>query len=155
MRLFIFCFFTLFLTSLTGIAQLTPKGQDTDQSSIANAPPKDTETPEDISATIAIRSGKDIFHSFEFILSVIVLLFGIIVVFLEVYLAKLKVIKSEHILKCIVITLVIVAALVLITAGYSNNQINGITGILGSIAGYLLGKTDSSPQPEADKQKNI
>ena len=40
------------------------------------------------------------------------------------------------------ITLLIVAGLLLITAGYSQQQITPIVGLLGTIAGYLLGKSN-------------
>jgi hypothetical protein len=44
------------------------------------------------------------------------------------------------------LTLVVVAGLFLITAGYSQDQIAPMVGLLGTVAGYLLGK--SSPASE-------
>ncbi|QTA83229.1 Uncharacterized protein dnl_56240 [Desulfonema limicola] len=40
-------------------------------------------------------------------------------------------------------TLVIVSGLFLITAGYSQEQISPMIGLLGTTAGYLLGKTET------------
>jgi len=80
------------------------------------------------------------------VLSISILSFGLLVIILEVYLAYNKVINPSQIWKCIIVTLVIISSLVLITAGYSNNQISGISGILGSIAGYLLAKNSSEDE---------
>lgn len=105
---------------------------------VINPPPADSaEVPEAVVLPATLNSP---FSSFEFLLSIFVLCFGLIVVAMEVYLASKGVIKSEYIYKCIIITLIIVGAVVLVTAGYSNNQINAIIGILGSIAGYMLAK---------------
>jgi hypothetical protein len=81
-----------------------------------------------------------------------VIAFGCISLLIEAYLAKLKIIRSEHVFKCIILTMVITGSLLLITAGYSNTQINGITGLMGSIAGYLLAKTDFK-QDKGTKKK--
>jgi len=37
------------------------------------------------------------------------------------------------------LTLIVTSALVLVTAGYSTEQMSGVMGLLGTIAGYLLG----------------
>jgi len=80
----------------------------------------------------------------EFTLSVSVLIFGLIIIFIENSLIKKLKIDSEDTIKIIVITLIIVGTLFLITAGYSNNQIAPAMGLLGTIAGYLLGKIKNS-----------
>lgn len=108
--------------------------------SVTNSPPSDPVESTDILEPEQMTTHASPFTSFEFLLSIIVLFFGLIVVSLEVYLASKGVIRSEYAYKCIIITLVIVGSIVLITAGYSNNQINGVIGILGSIAGYMLAK---------------
>jgi len=56
--------------------------------------------------------------------------------------------KSEKLfgasyLKLVGLTLVITAGLFLICAGYSQNQIAPMIGLLGTIAGYLLGKGEA------------
>jgi hypothetical protein len=151
-------FLATFICLLLLSSATFPQAHDSDlspkhHSSILNAA-NDSTAPEDVPAAISLHKEGNIFNSFEFLLSLIVLGFGTVVVSLEVYLAKINVIKSEHVFKCLIITLVIIAALVLITAGYSNNQINGISGILGSIAGYLLGKTDNPQQPDQIKKEH-
>ncbi len=139
----------LIFISLPLLSYCKPQGslpQKNKDSSYINSAPSASVQPVEISALPNTPS--DPFHSFEFMLSIIVLFFGIIVIALEVYLASIKVIQSEHIFKCVILTLVIIGSILLITAGYSNNQITGITGILGSIAGYLLAKTNFSNEPE-------
>jgi len=99
----------------------------------------------------------NLFTSFEFLLSIAILFFGIIVIGLEVYLSSKKIIKPDHIFKIIILTLVIIGSVVLVVAGYTNNQITGVLGILGSISGYMLGKMDAaSPvhKPEAAETDN-
>lgn len=90
---------------------------------------------------------------FEFTLSVTVLVFGLIIILLEIFLIKSKKISSEDTIKFIIITLIITSTLFLITAGYSNDQIAPAVGLLGTIAGYLLGRIQSSHKDE--KNENI
>jgi peptidoglycan/LPS O-acetylase OafA/YrhL len=86
--------------------------------------------------------------STEVYLSIGVLVFGILLIGLQV-LVMLKMAKGweTHSTRMVGLTLVIVAGLFLITAGYSQDQIAPMVGLLGTIAGYLLGKT--SPKDEA------
>jgi hypothetical protein len=85
---------------------------------------------------------------FEFQLSIIVLSFGFLIVLIEVFLIKTRRISSEDSIKFITITLIITSTLFLITAGYSNNQIAPAVGLLGTIAGYLLGKMNTAKNDE-------
>ena len=80
-------------------------------------------------------------------LSLGLLLFGIIILGLEITLT-LQIAKrwSQSSIRLIGLTLVILAGLFLITAGYSQQQIAPMIGLLGTIAGYLLGKTEASQQ---------
>jgi hypothetical protein len=82
------------------------------------------------------------FSSWEFSLSLSVLAFGIIVLGLEVFLVWKHMVSQDAIVKFIIVTLIITSTLFLITAGYDNNQIAPAMGLLGTIAGYLLGKHD-------------
>ncbi len=77
-----------------------------------------------------------------FKLSMMVLAFGLIIILLESVLIFTKKISEENIVRFIVVTLIIISALFLITAGYSNDQIAPAMGLLGAVAGYLLGKTE-------------
>lgn len=80
----------------------------------------------------------------EFVLSISVLIFGLLIILLEIFLIKTRQISSEDSIKFIVITLIITSTLFLITAGYSNDQIAPAVGLLGTIAGYLLGRIQNT-----------
>jgi len=88
--------------------------------------------------------------SFTFYLSILVLLFGLIVICLETYLIITKKISTDYAIKFITVTLIVTSTLFLITAGYSNNQIAPAMGLLGTIAGYLLGKSSDHSVPKND-----
>jgi hypothetical protein len=85
--------------------------------------------------------------STEVYLSIGVLVFGVLLIGLQV-LVILKMAKGweTHSIRMVGLTLVIVAGLFLITAGYSQDQIAPMVGLLGTIAGYLLGKTSSKDE---------
>lgn len=80
----------------------------------------------------------------EFTLSLIVLAFGLAVIILEIILIRIKKIHTDETIKFITVTLIITSTLFLITAGYSNDQIAQAVGLLGTIAGYLLGKSQNT-----------
>lgn len=85
----------------------------------------------------------------EIWLSIGVLFFGAVTLGIECYLIRRdpKSWDGPATLRMIIITLIIISGSFLITSGYSNDQIVPIVGLLGSIAGYLLGKTDAQPAP--------
>ncbi|OGU75250.1 MAG: hypothetical protein A2V93_00905 [Ignavibacteria bacterium RBG_16_34_14] len=112
-------------------------GQDSNSvsnSGINNSMPE----PEETSDTIIPLS------RLEYSLSIIVLAFGLVVILLEVFIIKSKKINTDNTIKLLLITLIITSTLFLITAGYSNDQIAPAVGLLGTIAGYLLGKIQNS-----------
>jgi len=111
---------------------------------VVPAPPTDAEKRK-IDSSEKIRE-KGI-SSFEFGLDIIVLGFGILIIMLEIYLVKINKIEPENVVKFVTVTLIIIATLFLITAGYNNDQIAPAMGLLGTIAGYLLGKSNS-PSPQ-------
>lgn len=73
-------------------------------------------------------------------ISTVVLIFGLIVCFLAAMLLRQGK-SAESILKTLGTILIIVAALFLVVAGYGTDQIAPVIGLLGTIAGYLLGKS--------------
>lgn len=68
-----------------------------------------------------------------------VLVFGLILVVLATYLLKIGR-SADDILKLFGTLIILVAAVFLVVAGYSDAQIAPVIGLLGTIAGYLLGK---------------
>lgn len=87
-----------------------------------------------------------------FQLSIMVLGFGVLIILLIVFLGYSGRIDPENLLKSIILTLVIVSAMFFICAGYDNTQIAGVTGLLGSIAGYLLGKGTPEKKDTTEKK---
>src|SRR5262249_32767915 len=72
-------------------------------------------------------------------MSSVVLLFGLVVMFYAQQLIK-KEKSGDAILKIFGTMMIIISALFLIVAGYADQQIAPVMGLLGTIAGYLLGK---------------
>ncbi len=72
-------------------------------------------------------------------ISSIVLLFGLLVIFLATYLIR-KGINTEAVLRIFGTILIITVSVFLVVAGYTDIQIAPVMGLLGTIAGYLLGK---------------
>lgn len=90
--------------------------------------------------------------SIEIALSISILIFGAAVIAVQTFLfVKLPLDWTPSaILQFNGLTLIITGALLLVTAGYSDQQISPVLGLLGAIAGYLLGAADrrvSSPPP--------
>lgn len=80
-------------------------------------------------------------------LSLGVLVFGVIVVLTQAFLISKSPESLSNSFKYLSISLIIVGALFLVTAGYGNTQIASIIGLLGTVAGYLLGRAQSGPPP--------
>ena len=81
-------------------------------------------------------------------LTVGILIFGLVVLLLMSYVLLRSNRPPISILRAFCVPLIIVAALVLVIAGYTQDQIAPVIGLLGSIAGYLLGKSDAGgPEP--------
>ncbi|MBE9661531.1 hypothetical protein [Mucilaginibacter myungsuensis] len=92
-------------------------------------------------------AGRHFTTAIESSLSMLVLGFGIITIFLEVYLIKTNKIDANNSIKFIILTLIITGTLFLITAGY-DAQLTPVLGLLGTIAGYLLGKGEKEERVE-------
>ncbi|MDL5031785.1 hypothetical protein QRD43_07675 [Pelomonas sp. APW6] len=81
----------------------------------------------------------------EFRLSVLIVMFGIIISLIQFLLLRSIVKeKTEIITRTFTITLIVVGTMFLIAAGYRTEQISPALGLFGTIAGYLLGRTDQS-----------
>ena len=84
----------------------------------------------------------------QVVLSIAVLVFGLLIAVASMF-VTLKREKGWGPLSTQIVglTLVITAGLFLITAGYSQDQIAPMVGLLGTIAGYLLGRGTKDAQP--------
>jgi predicted tellurium resistance membrane protein TerC len=109
-----------------------PAIQSSSSSGEGNPPPTDEST------------GPHVVHflsDYEFWLTMAVMIFGVFVVVLEYRLLSRVKAAPTDIIRVLAVTLILVGSLFLITAGYSNNQIGPVSGLFGTIAGYLLGKS--------------
>lgn len=74
-------------------------------------------------------------------LGVAVLLFGLISMVL-MFILFMRRRSTELVLRAFGVPLIIVSAVFLVVAGYTEQQIAPVMGLLGTIAGYLLAKTE-------------
>jgi len=74
-------------------------------------------------------------------LSIGVLIFGMVVILAQAFLMLRREESLGESFKYLSVTLIIVGSLFLVTAGYGNTQIAPIIGLLGTVAGYLLGRS--------------
>jgi hypothetical protein len=75
-----------------------------------------------------------------------VLVFGLVVLLVAAHLIRNGK-SADSILKIFGTITIIIAAVFLIVAGYSDRQISPVIGLLGTIAGYLLGKESNKREP--------
>lgn len=80
-------------------------------------------------------------------ISLCILIFGLFVIWLATNLLH-EGKSADNVLKTLGTLLIIIAALFLVVAGYSNEQIAPVIGLLGTIAGYLLGKGNNENKPQ-------
>lgn len=91
----------------------------------------------------------------EVVLSFSVLVFGGLVFALQTrVILKMTSMWTPHsVIRFNGLTLVITGAILLVTAGYSDSQITPVMGLLGAIAGYLLGAAERSEGKRQDGGK--
>lgn len=82
-------------------------------------------------------------YSREEKLSLMVLIFGLIFFAIQLFVVVKIEMDSEHIVTFMSTSLLIISSLYLISAGWSSEQIAPAIGLLGTIAGYLLGRNSS------------
>ena len=88
-------------------------------------------------------AGTPFLSSDEGQLALTILAFGALIVVAELIMLRSKQATAEDATRAFAVTLIIIGTLVLICAGYSNNQIAPAMGLFGTIAGYLLGRRSS------------
>ncbi len=115
-------------------------------SKLSNAVPVGSEIS---GGTVSLMSNR------EFWLSVVILIFGVFIILVEYFLLKTVVKdKTEEIARIYTVTLIIIGTLVLISSGFTNEQIAPALGLFGTIAGYLLGRSDIKSQKAESEKKN-
>ena len=83
----------------------------------------------------------------EIAFSCSVLVFGLALVGAVSFLAIRGKLSEASAFKLIGLTVVVTAAVFVIPAGFSQNQMTPLMGLLGAVAGYLLGKENEKKEP--------
>jgi len=89
-------------------------------------------------------------YTIELWLTAIVLSFGIVVLIIELILLRSLQLSAQEILRILSVTIIIIGALLCITAGFSSEQIAPVIGLFGTIAGYILGHTSNNSKKEVE-----
>lgn len=88
----------------------------------------------------APTAGTPFLSSEEGELALLVLALGAAIIIAQFLALRTKQGTAEDVIRAYTITLIIIGTLVLIVAGYSNDQIAPAMGLFGTIAGYLLSR---------------
>jgi len=100
---------------------------------IANPPPSGAQPAVPVASSHFLSSTEG-----ELTLAVIGL--GILIIVAMFFALRSKNASADDAIRGYSITLIIIGTMVLICAGYSNNQIAPAMGLFGTLAGYLLGR---------------
>lgn len=84
-------------------------------------------------------------------MSSIVLVFGLMICVLVMVLMR-QGRNADSVLKVMGTILIIISSIFLVVAGYTDTQIAPVMGLLGTIAGYLLGKNADGTPKDAEKK---
>ncbi|AWI25794.1 hypothetical protein HYN49_07700 [Flavobacterium pallidum] len=134
--------------SVAGVAQDTITKPVTDSITSNNPlPEEEPETPK-----VSTQGARFPMSDNAFNLSLCILGFGVLLIIGEIILVYRLSISPQDTIKFIVVTVIVIGSLYLITAGYTNDQIAPAMGLLGTIAGYLLGKM--GPESNANKSNS-
>jgi glycerol uptake facilitator-like aquaporin len=90
---------------------------------------------------------------YEFWLTCIIIAFGLVVIVLLLWhFRSVPDRRTEDVARAVIVVTVIVGTLILVTAGYSNDQIAPAFGLFGTIVGYMLGRlSPRSPEQNPDQ----
>ena len=93
---------------------------------------------------------------YEFWLTCVILLAGLVFAgFALVFLKRFEKENFDSATRAVTIILVIIATMVLVTAGYNNEQIAPAFGLFGTIIGYILGRSDKRMAGEATTEAGV
>lgn len=85
---------------------------------------------------------------YEFWLTCLIILFGVTVLALYIYaIRNIQNRRPEDVSRALIVITVITGSLILITAGYTNEQIAPAFGLFGTVIGYMLGRMSNTPGP--------
>ena len=81
--------------------------------------------------------------TYEGELALIIIGLGALVILAITFVLRKKEGSAEDVIRAYALVLIIIGTIVLICAGYSNDQIAPAMGLFGTVAGYLLGRKGS------------
>jgi hypothetical protein len=82
---------------------------------------------------------------YEFWLTCLIIAFGLTVLGLYIFAVRdIKNRRPEDVSRALIVITVITGSLILITAGYSNEQIAPAFGLFGTVIGYMLGRMSNA-----------
>lgn len=105
---------------------------------IANPPPSGA-------TTSAPPSTQHFLSTAEGELALVVIALGALVMIGLTFILKAKTASADDAVRAYALIMIITGTMVLICAGYSNDQIAPAMGLFGTVAGYLLGRKGSQP----------
>jgi hypothetical protein len=128
------------------LAQTTGDGATTATERVTNPPPKsgDAVTGEGVQATATLQGGPKVYLTyktpFEFHLTILTI---VLAIFMAIVLSVMgwKSGINEEFVRSFMVVMIVFAALFLVVAGYSDQQTAPVFGLLGTIAGYIFGRT--------------
>ena len=86
----------------------------------------------------------------SFWLAMLFLAFGVLVIVLQLLaLSRVAHLTADDVVKNCALTLVVIASVVLLIAGYNSQQLGPVFGLFGTMIGYVLGRT-SVPHPKPE-----
>jgi len=94
-----------------------------------------------------IRKKDSIMDDVDLRNTILAFTFGLVVMLLILFRVRSKEMEADDFFRLIILSLVIIATIFLIAVGYSSQQLAPAFGLLGTIAGYLLGR-QSTKQKE-------
>jgi hypothetical protein len=117
---------------------------------------QDTQIPSDPGVAIDAVQPNDALKfraNFQLILTGIVTVFGVLSLVLVALIFKQSIAsEADKIVRLVIVVIVVSASLILITAGYSNQQIAPAFGLFGTIIGYILGSSGRKSSSAGNNQ---
>ena len=90
-----------------------------------------------------LREAGSFFSAGEFQMTLVILFFGLVSI-VAFYLLARHERATPYVLRILVIIVIVFGTLLVVSSAYSTQQIAPVVGLFGTIAGYLLGKSEKS-----------
>ncbi|MEM8583320.1 MAG: hypothetical protein AAGF87_03575 [Bacteroidota bacterium] len=146
--LFVLCLFSLVVLPLLAQDSINPPPAPVSTQAPTEVPAVENPPPTDVGQIPRPNFNADATPTrsrTEYITSIAVLAFGlgIIIALLWVIVRRIEIKETSDLvdaLKLPIVVVIVISGVFLVTAGYGNDQIAPIVGLMGTIAGYLMGR---------------